>query len=345
MSNEPNRARVLVVDDDDMVRGAISRYLQRTGFDITQASDGAQALQQLEERTFEAVLCDIRMPGMTGVELLPKVLAKDPDLAVLMLTAVGDPESAIGCLRVGAADYLVKPVELEELQHALRSALRKRELEVERRGLEQWLAREVADKTRALEEQSRQVELLSLSILTVLVDAADPPAGGRNHSMRVAGLAAHVAAELALSADEIETARMAGRLHELGRIVGHNEALRISASRQVAPPAGDGDRASDDIAARILDPLRQHADVVDAIRCQHEYWDGSRPPALHTGESIPIAARIIAAVNLFDELTDATTRREPLTEDEAAARVRRDSGTVLDPKVVAALEVVLSRRR
>ena len=339
MTTEQPRAHILVVDDDDMVRTAIVRYLRRTGYETAEAGDAAQALERLEERTFEAMLCDIRMPGMSGIELLPKVIAKDPDIAVVMLTAVGDPRSAIECLKVGAADYLVKPVELEELQHALQYALRKRQLEVERRELEEWLAREVAEKTRALEEQSRQVEMLSLSVLTVLVDAAEPPAsGGRNHSMRVANLAAHVAAELGLPREEVENVRMAGRLHDLGRVVVRDERLH-----GVSGPGG-GMGSADEVAARILEPLRQHAGIVETIKSQGEHWDGSGTPEQRAEEEIPIGARIVAAVNRYDELTDGAGA-DALEPDEAARRIRALAGSALDPDVVDALDKVLSRRR
>src|SRR4029077_4723986 len=98
------------------------------------------------------------------------------------------------------------------------------------------------------------------------------------------GVAAPVAGEVGLTAEAVETARMAGRLHELGRIVAHNEQLRISASGHVTPPGGDSADPADDVPARILEPLRQHAGIVDAIRHQHEYWDGSRIPARKSGD-------------------------------------------------------------
>lgn len=335
----PTLASVLIVDDDDMVRSAITRYLQRTGYEPVPAANGEEALERLNERRFDAMLCDIRMPGISGIELLPQAIAKDPDIAVLMLTAVGDPGSAISCLRVGAVDYLVKPVELEELQHALQYALRKRELEIERRELEQWLAREVAEKTRALEEQARQVESLSLSILTVLVDVAEPKAKGeRNHSMRVSGLAAHVAAELGLAAEEVESVRLAGRLHDLGRIVAKGEQMR-----GVSDAGGFGGTAAE-AAGRILEPLKQHAAVADAIRSQFEHWDGSGAPAHRKGDAIPMGGRIIAAVNRFDELTDGAADGQSAAPEAAMKKVRELAGTALDPAVVSALEAVVKRR-
>src|SRR5437868_11193460 len=97
--------RILVTDDDDGVRNALARFLARLGYDVVQAESGVAALDILGHGHFSAMLCDIRMPGMTGVELLPKVIEHDSDIAVIMLTAVGDPGSAIQCLKLGATDY------------------------------------------------------------------------------------------------------------------------------------------------------------------------------------------------------------------------------------------------
>ncbi len=323
--------RVLVTDDDDGVRNALSRYLAKVGYDVVQADGGAAALDILAHGHFAAMLCDLRMPGMTGVELLPKVMAQDSDLAVIMLTAVGDPGSAIQCLKLGATDYLIKPVELDELSHALQYALRKRDLEIERREMEQWLAREVAEKTKELSEQSRQVELLSLSILMALVDASEPPGpGGRNHSMRVANLSAHVAAELGLDAEAIEQVRLAARLHDLGRVAARD--ARLSGSERGAEGLGHGSPPA--IAARILEPLRRHAEVTRIIGAQDGRFDGA-------GAHAPVGSRIVAVTNGFDELTEGPQK---MRAPDALASLRARAGTEFDPAAVTALAAVIGRR-
>jgi len=160
-----DRTTVLVVDDEDGIRQALTRFLSRLGYHVQAASNAGEALQQLAAHHPQAMLCDIRMPETSGVELLPKVLAQDPDLAVLMLTAIDEPRTAIECLKLGAYDYLIKPVDLEELELSLQHALRQRQLEVDRRELEQWLAREVAVRTRDLEERTTVVEEIALDAL------------------------------------------------------------------------------------------------------------------------------------------------------------------------------------
>src|SRR3989454_4817254 len=173
---------VLVVDDEDGIRQALDRFLTRLGYRVLQAASGAEALDRQATGQPEAMLSDIRMPNMTGVELVPKALAQDSDLAVIMLTAIDEPRTAIECLKLGAYDYLIKPVDLDELEMSLQSGLRQRQLEIDRRELEQWLAREVAVRTRDLEERTTVVEDVALSALA----AAKGWAGARDAIQKLA---------------------------------------------------------------------------------------------------------------------------------------------------------------
>ena len=156
---------VLVVDDEDGIRQALNRFLSRLGYRVLQAASAAEALDQQAADLPHAMLSDIRMPNMTGVELVPKALAHDSDLAIIMLTAIDEPRTAIECLKLGAYDYLIKPVDLDELQLSLQGALRQRQLEIERRELEQWLAREVAVRTRDMEDQTAAIARIALDAL------------------------------------------------------------------------------------------------------------------------------------------------------------------------------------
>src|SRR5205809_3926387 len=173
------RTTVLVVDDEDGIRQALTRFLSRLGYHVQAASNAGEALQLLAAHHPQAMLCDIRMPETSGVELLPKVLAQDPDLAVLMLTAIDEPRTAIECLKLGAYDYLIKPVDLEELELPLQHALRQRQLEVDRRELEQWLAREVAVRTREREERPAPLDEVALDALAAARDWAGTDAALR----------------------------------------------------------------------------------------------------------------------------------------------------------------------
>src|SRR6266581_127054 len=183
---------VLVVDDEDGIRQALDRFLTRLGYRVLQAASGAEALDRQAAEQPQVMLSDIRMPNMSGVELVPKALAADSDLAIVMLTAIDEPRTAIECLKLGAYDYLIKPVDLDELELSLQGALRQRQLEIDRRELEQWLAREVAVRTRDLEERTEIIVDVALNAL-----AAAKGWDGETEAVR------RLAKELGLEPDEV----------------------------------------------------------------------------------------------------------------------------------------------
>jgi DNA-binding NtrC family response regulator len=193
---DAERTTVLVVDDEDGIRLALERFLTRLGYRVSMAEDASRALERLAADHPAAMLCDIRMPHMTGVELLPKALAQDADLAVIMLTAIDEPRTAIECLKLGAYDYLIKPVDLDELELALQHALRQRQLEVDRRQLEQWLAREVAVRTRDLEERTAAIEEIALDALAAAKGWAGTDAAIKKLADELAAKPEEVAAEV-----------------------------------------------------------------------------------------------------------------------------------------------------
>ncbi|HXQ28835.1 MAG TPA: response regulator [Gemmatimonadales bacterium] len=196
-ATDPQSAHsVLIVDDEESIREALTRFLDRLGYRVRQASTGAQALERLAEEEAHVMLADIRMPGMSGVELVPKAIAQAPDLAIIMLTAVDEPRTAVECLKHGASDYLIKPLDLEELELALGWALRRRQLEIERRELEQWLAREVAARTHALEEHTVALADVALAALAATRNWAGEPQALAALSRALGTPAATLAADL-----------------------------------------------------------------------------------------------------------------------------------------------------
>ena len=137
--------RVLIVDDQEAVRVAIASLLSKRGCDVVMADSGLSALARVRAEYFDVLLCDVRMPGMSGLELLSEALLLDNDLPVLMLTGANDMATARDALARGAMDYLRKPVELDELESAIRSATRHRRHEIERQRAEK-LASATAEK-------------------------------------------------------------------------------------------------------------------------------------------------------------------------------------------------------
>jgi len=136
--------RVLLVDDEASIREAIGRFLRTRGFDVHVADTVATGLDRLRSTRFAALICDVRMPGASGMDLIPEALKTDADLAILMLTGLNDAAVATEALELGAADYLLKPVELAHLEKSLARALSLRDARVAQRTMEQRVRDDVA---------------------------------------------------------------------------------------------------------------------------------------------------------------------------------------------------------
>ncbi len=219
MSDPTTTISLLVVDDEDALRGALVRYLTQQGYTVYGAANAAEALAAVRAHRISAVLLDVRMPDKSGVDTVPDLLAVDGDLAIVMLTAVNDATTASLCLQRGALDYLTKPIDLADLDRAIRTALRKRDGILEEQKIQHWLKDEVAARSAAARRERAKLERLSIATLEALVNALEAKdAFSRGHSSRVADLAALVAAEMGGSDEEVETVRAAGRLHDIGKI-------------------------------------------------------------------------------------------------------------------------------
>ncbi|MGA9751710.1 MAG: sigma-54 dependent transcriptional regulator [Acidobacteriota bacterium] len=131
--------RILMVEDDPNLRRILSYHLERLEYTVVQVADGRSALDRLAAEPFDLVVTDVRMAGMDGIELLRAIREKDPDLPVVVMTAYGTIQDAVEAMRLGAADYLTKPVERETLLLTVQKALRVSDLRKENRRLRENL--------------------------------------------------------------------------------------------------------------------------------------------------------------------------------------------------------------
>src|SRR5258705_6171739 len=226
LTAHPGIVTVLGVDDEEPIRNALRKFLKQQQFEVYAAASADEALQQLRLHKIALMLSDIRMPGTSGVDLVPQALEIEPDLAILMLTAVNDATSAALCMQRGALDYLTKPIELADLGRAVQRAIKRREMQLENRHLNQWLKEEVTTRTAELQRERHRLERVSTATLEALVnalEAKDPYL--RGHSARVADLSANIATEMGLTEEDVERVRMAARTHNLANNMTSIEAV------------------------------------------------------------------------------------------------------------------------
>jgi response regulator RpfG family c-di-GMP phosphodiesterase len=323
--------RVLVADDDPAIRKALRIIL--SGYDVTEAGDGVEALRAFESGGADLVLSDLQMPAMGGLELLRRVKTADDTAAFIILTGAGTVENAVQALRLQADDYLVKPFNVDEVLLACERALEHRRLVRENRGYQQHLEARVA-------EQARQIEGLMIEALLSLataIETRDDYTGG--HVERVARLAAATGRELGLAGDELRALWIGALLHDVGKI-GVSDAILNKPG-----PLTDDEYAQmkrhPEIGARVMESSSFLRPGLPAVLHHQEHWDGSGYPAGLSAEEISLQGRIVAVVDSFDAIITARPYRDAATEAEALAEIRSCAGTQFDPRVVEAFLDVL----
>jgi response regulator RpfG family c-di-GMP phosphodiesterase len=341
---EPLARHVLVVDDEEPIRSALARFLRARGFDVTTADSGEKALAAFDAEHFVAALFDVRMPGMTGLELVPAALERDADLAVIMLTAVNDAPTATEALGLGAMDYLMKPVELSDLATAVERALHKRALAIDQRKVERLIREEVAAQTSELQKERELLHSMVVGAVQALVSAQEAKDSFlRGHSDRLADLATSIASTLGLSDDEVENIRVAGRVMDVGKI-GIRESV-LNKPGALTADEFEHVKAHVSMGVEILSTIKPLERLLPYVAHHHEHYDGSGYPHGLDGEAISIGGRILAAADTYDALTSPRAWRAPMSPPEALAFLEERAGTLLDPKVYAALRTVVTRRK
>jgi putative two-component system response regulator len=340
-AQETRALPLLVVDDDAAVRRAMGTVLASLGYIVETAESGQAALAMLVRGKFAAMLCDVRMPQLSGLEVIPSARDIDPELAIIMVSAVNEAETATQALRAGAVDYVTKPVEIDSMKESIERALTERA--AARRRSQRALREAVAARTAALEREKAALRALSISTAESLLkamEAKDPYLKG--HSTRVSELAGEIAQALNLDAETIDNIRLAGRLADIGKIGTRTEVLNKNGSLT----AEEFDHVQDHVrmGLEILAPLSHLGVVLDYVRDHHEHYDGTGYPRALEGSAISIGGRILAGADAYVALTSRRAYRDPMPETQALDHLRESAGSLLDWTVYAALRTVVAER-
>ena len=289
-----NDAKILIVDDEVRVREILSRKLTDDGYKCLSAPDGNAALKILKTDHVDLVLLDIMMPGKPGPEVLKEIKSRYPDTAVIMVTAIADVQTAIGLMRMGAYDYIIKPVELAVLSVSLDRALEKRNLIIENRDYQLHLEQRVEEQTKKI----RQAFLNSTTSLAYALEAKDKYTHG--HSERVTEIAVAVAREMAAPKYMIEKIKLAGLLHDVGKI-GISELI-LNKPGKLTVEEFELVKAHCEVGERILSPIVEDKEILEMVRHHHERFDGAGYPDGLSGEQMTQGSSIIAVAEAYTNI-------------------------------------------
>ena len=149
--------RVMVVDDEETVRSLLQRTLEEAGYDVDTAANGEEALDRMSQLSIGVVFLDVKMPGMSGMEVLAKLTADWPDTCVIMATAVGDAQTVVEAMKIGAYDYITKPFSRDDVILKLRRALEKRDLQLKNKRFMHELQQSVKGQSERMQSQFNEL--------------------------------------------------------------------------------------------------------------------------------------------------------------------------------------------
>ncbi|HMJ00166.1 MAG TPA: HD domain-containing phosphohydrolase [Gaiellaceae bacterium] len=336
------KPRILIVDDDPTVRSMLSRMLGRQGYDCEPAASAADARQMLASAPFDLALCDLNMPGESGLELIEHVAAEHPDTATIMVTGADDSEIAGKALELGTYGYVIKPFYNNELLINIANALRRRRLELESRTRRTTLETAVRERTaelqtsvkalRRTEHELRQSQKETIYRLSRAAEFRDGDMAPHIESM---SHFCHLLAErLRLDREFCALLLLASPLHDVGKIAIPDRIL-------LKPGPLDAEerevvQTHAEIGYRMLtgsggEMLELAASIAWT---HHEHFDGGGYPRGIVGSNIPVEGRIAAVADVFDALTSDRVYRPAFTIEQAVAEMRLLRGTQFDPAVL-----------
>jgi putative two-component system response regulator len=333
-------SKILIADDDPMVRATISKILEMFGHQVDVAMDGYGILQLVDE-SYDVIILDIDMPGMDGFDTLYKLNQLNYEIPVLFLTGAGSMDYAIKAINLGAYDFLTKPIEdLDIFNVKIQRALEKRMYVLQEKQYRLGLENDIQAKAMQLEEQnklllsySNSLENATVQLMSSLQNAMEEKdyytAG---HTMRVTEYALMLGFAMGLTENEMIVLRRAAQFHDIGKLV--IDLSCIQKPGKLTDEEWVLIRKHPSVGANIIQPLGFMKQEQFIIRHHHERMDGKGYPDGLTGDQLDDLTKIIIVVDSYDAMTSRRNYRTNMTMEQAIEELYRCSGNQFDPTTV-----------
>jgi putative two-component system response regulator len=327
--------KVLVVDDEHGVRESI-RMLLKSAYDVTLAVNGADALAKLSEVKPDVVLLDLRMPDMSGIEVLQNIKAKDPLVEVILVTAYATVDTARKALRLGAFDYLTKPFNPLELEGIVRRGIERRVDALRRSATLEAIQHDYQSLRKEVEMAKHQMAThVRDTIYALLMSLELRDAYSGQHSMAVLWLVDSFAQFLDLPLEERTRLKRAALVHDLGKIGIPEEVLN---KPEPLNPADQQVICQHPIlSAEIIASVEALSDLAPIVRAHHEQWDGLGYPDRLQGEEIPRMAQILAVCDTVHAMGSDRCYRPRMPEPFIRSELLSQRGRQFNPEYVDAM--------
>jgi response regulator RpfG family c-di-GMP phosphodiesterase len=353
----PKPATLLFIDDEENILSSLKRLFRPFGYTIHTASSGPEGLAFLEKEPVDLVICDMRMPQMTGAEVFEKLRAKWPHIARVLLTGYADLHSTIEAINRGEIyRYIAKPWDDHDILLVVRDALERKHLLEEKERLEKLtidqnlklsvmnasLEEKVAQRTQELHEALERLRKDYFSTLQVFANLMELRKGAMaGHSRRIAQLCRNIAHQMQLPEQDIRNIEVAALLHNLGKIGLPDHLLDRPYMDLSYAEKSEFDKHPLRAAAALmaLDPLLNASQVI-----QHysDHYNGEGNDSKARGERIPLGSRILLVAADFEELQQGLIGHEKLSPDQAVKMIVTGKNTRYDPLIVDIFTEIMS---
>lgn len=331
--------QILVVDDEEAIREVVSTMLESKGYRCTAVSNGRAAQDQVKKSTPDLVLSDMIMPEMDGIKLLDWLREYDPEIPVIMVTAIHDISTALEAIRRGAYDYILKPFEKDQLFLGVGRALQHRRLVAENRSYQIQLEHQVEERTAELTRTLDQLERSYDDTLEALGSALDlKDAETEGHCQRVTAFTISIAKAMPVPNHYLAILARAAFLHDIGKM-----AIPDGILRKPGPLTDDEKqimRKHCQIGYDMLIRIPFLREAAEIVLAHQEFYDGTGYPRGLKGDQIPLGARIFTIADSLDAMISDRPYRRALPMGHAREEIRRCSGTQFDPKVVEVFSTI-----
>ena len=331
--------QILVVDDEEAIREVVSTMLESKGYRCTAVSNGRAAQDQVKKSTPDLVLSDMIMPEMDGIKLLDWLREYDPEIPVIMVTAIHDISTALEAIRRGAYDYILKPFEKDQLFLGVGRALQHRRLVAENRSYQIQLEHQVEERTAELTRTLDQLEQSYDDTLEALGSALDlKDAETEGHCQRVTAFTISIAKAMPVPNHYLAILARAAFLHDIGKM-----AIPDGILRKPGPLTDDEKqimRKHCQIGYDMLIRIPFLREAAEIVLAHQEFYDGTGYPRGLKGDQIPLGARIFTIADSLDAMISDRPYRRALPMGHAREEIRRCSGTQFDPKVVEVFSTI-----
>ena len=329
---DDNNTKILVIDDDEMILDVVSQALSREGFDVVTAIDGDAGIAAFKKENPVLILTDISMPKMSGLDILKLIKSENPITQILVFSGVGTTSDVIEALRLGACDYLYKPLEIEFLIHTVNRCIERHDLIRDRISRSITLEKEVTKRTAAV----TNLFYSTIKSLGRLTEMRDPYTSG--HQNRVSALAVGIGKELDMTHRELEIVHVAGLLHDIGKVAVPVELL-VKPS-QLSPPEFNlikvhpqaGHDAIQDIP--FVDSLGK--DVAVIVLQHHERINGTGYPKGLIDDELEVESKILSVADVVEAMSSHRPYRPSLPIEKAKEEITKNRNKCYAPEVVDA---------